>query len=85
MYRRPFLKLSAIVGAIALVAAGCGASSPSNEASASNPAPSGVAAEEAALNPGQVAPLLLPLSDGGQLDWNSLEGIDVMLWFWAPW
>jgi hypothetical protein len=23
--------------------------------------------------------------DGGQLDASSLEGRDVVLWFWAPW
>jgi hypothetical protein len=24
-------------------------------------------------------------SDGGQLEWGTLEGQDVVLWFWAPW
>ncbi|NNE95266.1 MAG: hypothetical protein HKN24_04490 [Acidimicrobiales bacterium] len=24
-------------------------------------------------------------ADGGQLEWTSLEGRDVVLWFWAPW
>jgi hypothetical protein len=22
---------------------------------------------------------------GGQIDFNSLEGTDTVLWFWAPW
>jgi hypothetical protein len=26
-----------------------------------------------------------PTIDGGQLDASSLEGRDVVLWFWAPW
>jgi hypothetical protein len=26
-----------------------------------------------------------PTVDGGQLDASSLEGRDVVLWFWAPW
>ena len=25
------------------------------------------------------------IAGGGQLDWNSLQGRDVVLWFWAPW
>lgn len=28
---------------------------------------------------------LVDLAGGGQLDWNSLQGRDVVLWFWAPW
>ncbi|MDW3178651.1 MAG: hypothetical protein R8J94_14770 [Acidimicrobiia bacterium] len=24
-------------------------------------------------------------ASGGQIDFNSLEGNDVVLWFWAPW
>jgi hypothetical protein len=26
-----------------------------------------------------------PTVDGGQLDASSLQGRDVVLWFWAPW
>ncbi len=28
---------------------------------------------------------LLPTVSGGQIDTNSLEGSDTILWFWAPW
>lgn len=28
---------------------------------------------------------LLPLVGGGQIDLNSIEGQDTVLWFWAPW
>lgn len=27
----------------------------------------------------------LPTADGGQIDLNSLQGSDNVLWFWAPW
>lgn len=29
--------------------------------------------------------LSVATADGGQLDWGSLDGRDVILWFWAPW
>ena len=29
--------------------------------------------------------LAVPTASGGQIDLNSLEGRDVLLWFWAPW
>lgn len=29
--------------------------------------------------------LAVATSDGGQLDFGTLEGRDVVLWFWAPW
>ena len=28
---------------------------------------------------------LVATAGGGQIDWNSLQGQDVVLWFWAPW
>ena len=28
---------------------------------------------------------LVPLIGGGQFDLGSIEGIDTVLWFWAPW
>ncbi|MDH3299285.1 MAG: hypothetical protein OES24_02145 [Acidimicrobiia bacterium] len=35
---------------------------------------------------GQVAAIgVLPTVSGGQIDTNSLEGTDTILWFWAPW
>lgn len=32
-----------------------------------------------------VEPDLVSLVGGGQLDLNSIEGTDTVLWFWAPW
>lgn len=29
--------------------------------------------------------VFVPTADGGQLDFNSLRGKDLLLWFWAPW
>lgn len=28
---------------------------------------------------------VLPTVGGGQIDTNTLEGTDTILWFWAPW
>ncbi len=64
---------------LALIAAGC-ASESSLDASA-GPLPE-AQADDATAATGQ---LLLPTADGGQIDWNSLAGQDVLLWFWAPW
>ena len=38
--------------------------------------------------PTDLAPVIdvsLTTVAGGQLEWSSLAGTDVMLWFWAPW
>jgi hypothetical protein len=32
-----------------------------------------------------VEDLVAPTANGGQIDFNSLEGSDTVLWFWAPW
>lgn len=69
----------AAILAFALIAAGCAVEG-SEGADA--------AASESAQSEGQTSTtesLVLPTADGGQIDWNSLEGQDVMLWFWAPW
>ena len=71
--------VAAVVFVFALIAAGCSGESPGQAATAvSEPAQSqdGTATTES---------LVLPTADGGQIDWNSLQGQDVMLWFWAPW
>ncbi len=66
---RPALSLKAFALAFALVIAACG----------------GTTTEQAA------GPNMADLSgafetmDGGQLEFGSLEGQDVVLWFWAPW
>lgn len=64
---------------VALTVAGCaGEGSEEADASASESAQSEGVTEA-------TESLVLPTADGGQIDWNSLEGQDVMLWFWAPW
>ena len=30
-------------------------------------------------------PVIVPLADGSEFDFNSLRNKDVLLWFWAPW
>ena len=34
---------------------------------------------------GEQTGVVLPTTDGGQLDFNDLEGKPALLWFWAPW
>jgi len=64
----------AIAGAAvaALLVAGCAA----NDDQA-------LAAEDQTAEAAESA--LLPTVSGGQIDINSLEGTDTILWFWAPW
>jgi hypothetical protein len=35
--------------------------------------------------PADLEPVFVPTATGDQLDFNSLRGQDVLLWFWAPW
>lgn len=58
-----------------LVLAACGAT---NDAPAADPA-----ASEAA--PSSPLTGTFGTIDGGQIEFSSLEGQDVVLWFWAPW
>lgn len=79
------LALTTFAGACAADAeADVAADVPSTTAAASA-APETAAPETAA--PGNALPVLEPSNtvDGSQLDWASLEGKDVMVWFWAPW
>lgn len=67
-----------------------GACAPDAELDAAADAPGTTAAvsEAPATAPsGKPLPVLEPADtvDGSQLDWASLEGKDVMVWFWAPW
>ena len=63
-----------------MMAAACGGS----EASDSEFVP---ARNEAAVAESSqpLEPVLVPTASGAQLDFNSLRGQDVLLWFWAPW
>lgn len=66
-----------------------------SEASKTSVAPTSTAASPttSGATPSTVAPTtttaspadLVTLVGGGQLDLNSVEGTDTVLWFWAPW
>ncbi len=86
MDARPLSSLFLGLATLALIAASCGSSGSSsgNEIGAAVPG-AAVASQQTEGVEGPAAPILVGLADGGQLDWNSLVGQDVMLWFWAPW
>lgn len=74
------LRLVASVGlSLALIVTACGSSS--SEVDQSTPADTSASAPDS----GAAETALIPTADGGQLDWGSLDGQDVVLWFWAPW
>ncbi len=66
--------------AIALVASACGGASETDSA-AIVPDTANVATEQ----PADLEAAFVPTAAGGQLDFNTLRGQDVLLWFWAPW
>ena len=72
--------LVALSGAVALTVAACGSSEGSDSASAPTSGDVGTTESSQPLEP-----VLVPTASGGQLDFNSLRGQDVLLWFWAPW
>ena len=72
--------LVALAGAILLVVSACSGSNDSEPASA--PTNADVATSDSSA---PLEPVLVPTASGGQLDFNSLRGQDVLLWFWAPW
>lgn len=91
----------ALLAALALFATACGGSSAevaTSTSSASTPADNPAAAPEAEA-PAPEAPEAAPEAEaaepaislvastttGGQIDFGSLAGQDVVLWFWAPW
>jgi hypothetical protein len=85
-------KLTALVAGLALFAAACGGGSDAAvvESAAAEPAPAeSTASEQNDDAPSEPAPteasLVASTIDGGQIDFGSLEGQDVVLWFWAPW
>ena len=83
---RQLSKLLAGLATVSLIAASCGASgSPSGIETGSATSGAEVPVQTSSAVEGPAAPILVGLADGGQLDWNSLAGKDVMLWFWAPW
>lgn len=79
--------LVAVLAALALVATGCGGGSETSAVVAGDSSSS--AAASAASDDSVDAPsgtsLVADTVGGGQIDFASLEGQDVVLWFWAPW
>jgi hypothetical protein len=76
-------RVSAAVAAVGLVLTACGSSGDDATATAT------VAATSPSGDVAQAAPeseaVMVPTADGTDLDFNSLRGQDVLLWFWAPW
>lgn len=82
--------LLATLAALALIATACGGSDAAVATQADNDAASssssGAADTAEAESPAEPANSLVASTiDGGQIDFGSLEGQDVVLWFWAPW
>ena len=78
--------VQALAGAVVvlLFAVGCGGSSDTAVEAASSATTSEASADEGSA-PVAEAALVASTVDGGQIDFASLEGQDVVLWFWAPW
>jgi len=72
--------LVALTGGAALVVAACGGSGASDSASSSTSVDAGTIESSLPLEP-----VLVSTASGGEMDFNSLRGQDVLLWFWAPW
>ncbi len=70
----------AVLGSSALVASACGGASDTGSAPAVEEASSAEAER-----PADLEAVFVSTASGGQLDFNSLSGQDVLLWFWAPW
>ena len=70
--------------AVVLATAACGGSDAvESTTDSTRPATPTTSAEEATT--ADAAPMLVATVSGGQIDLNSLEGQDTVLWFWAPW
>ena len=75
---RASIRAAAIGSAAAIVLAACGGGDTGTEATAADPVTATAAPAEADV-------VFVPLADGTQFDFNSLQGQDVLLCFWAPW
>jgi hypothetical protein len=75
-----------MVVAFGLLASACGGDGDDSgpAASAAPPARSADSSEPGEGTPA-LDPVFVPTASGEQLDFNSLRGKDVLLWFWAPW
>lgn len=92
-YRPPTLRtLVATLAAFVVLATSCGGGSAdtATEAVADAAAPTAQAEDTTTADatteeaPAE-ASLVATTVGGGQIDFGSLEGQDVVLWFWAPW
>jgi len=70
--------LLASVASATILLAGCGGG-------ASDTATSGSATPDTPAPAAPPAAQVVNLVGGGQIDLNSIEGTDTVLWFWAPW
>ncbi len=77
----------AIAVLFALIAAACGSTSDvdSSQGAAANTAEEPAPSDQPDAPTSRSETQLVDLAGGGQLDWNSIQGRDVVLWFWAPW
>ena len=71
------LLLSAILS-LGLLATACGSTQVADTAEST---PEEVQVTTTTVSAGNIVPLV----GGGQLDLNSVQGTDTVLWFWAPW
>jgi hypothetical protein len=85
--KRQGWRLGTTVLAAVLFAGACSSSGEGDAAVAIPTSASEEAATTTEAPAGTPVPVLDPARtvDGAQLDWNSLEGKDVVVWFWAPW
>lgn len=79
--------LWATVVVLLLIAAACGSTGDDESSldTASDSADETASSDQSDPPTSQSQANLVDLAGGGQLDWNSLQGRDVVLWFWAPW
>lgn len=75
-------RLGAVALAGSLALAACGASAQTEAESVASTAPDDAMAASTSEIPDVAGPLAV---GDGQIEFASLEGQDVVLWFWAPW
>lgn len=71
--------------AFGLAVSACGSGGDGTPAAESASVSITAAVDDAVPPTADVEVVMVPTADGGQLDFNSLRGQDVLLWFWAPW
>jgi hypothetical protein len=77
-----------VIAAAVLGVSACGGSGDTNSAPNSDVGASaspGVSTVQPTVQPADLEAVFVPTATGDQLDFNSLRGQDVLLWFWAPW